>query len=67
MTLEKSDVWMNKSKSGNGFTIKVRDELYTGSMSVLEKFLNGDIKGINLALVKPDNNNGKKKSSLKAF
>jgi hypothetical protein len=66
MALEKTDVWMNKSKSGNGFTIKVKDELYTGSMSVLEKFLNGDIKGINLALVKPDNN-GKKKNNLRAF
>lgn len=47
---EKSDVWINLSKSGAGFTIKVGDVLYTGAMSSLQKFVNGDVKGINLSI-----------------
>lgn len=48
-----SDVWINRSKSGKGFTMKVEDTLYTGAISQLEKFVNGDIEGVNLSIAPP--------------
>lgn len=47
---EPSDVWINLSKSGNGFTIKVQDTMYTGAMQSLERFVKGDVKGVNLSI-----------------
>jgi len=54
MALEKSEVWINQTKSGNGFTVRVGNSFYTGSMQSLEKFVRGDIRGVNLSLVVPD-------------
>ena len=50
---QKSDVWINRSKSGAGFTIKVGDTLYTGAISQLQKFCNEEIKGVNLSIAPP--------------
>ncbi|MBU4202324.1 MAG: hypothetical protein L6243_04810 [Candidatus Altiarchaeales archaeon] len=54
MSLEKSDVWINQTKSGNGFTVRVGDMFYTGSIQTLARFVSGEIKGVNLSLVVPD-------------
>jgi len=54
MSLEKSDVWINQTKSGNGFTVRVGDTFYTGSIQTLARFVGGEIKGVNLSIVVPD-------------
>lgn len=54
MTLERSNVWINKSKSGNGFTIRFGDEIYTGPISALRRFVDGEIEAVNLSLIVPD-------------
>lgn len=50
---QKSDVWINVSQSGAGFTIKIGDVLYTGAMQSLAKLVNGEIKGVNLSIAGP--------------
>lgn len=47
---EPSDVWINLSKSGAGFTIKVGDTMYCGAMQSLKKFVDGEVKGVNLSI-----------------
>ena len=51
--LKDSEVWINKSKSGKGFTIKVGDDFYVGSVESLQKFINGEVKGVNLSISVP--------------
>lgn len=48
--LKDSDVWINRSKSGKGFTIKVGEDFYVGSIESMEKFIKEEVKGINLSI-----------------
>ena len=50
-------IWLNPTKSGNGVRIFVpqgngeKDKLYVAPFSALQKFANGEISGLSLALV----------------
>lgn len=51
MPFEKSNVWLKTSKSGNGFTIKVGDKIFVGSVENLSRLLNGEIRAVNLSVI----------------
>ena len=45
-------IWLNRSKSGKGFTIRVSDEnMLTGSIQSLEKVLKEEMNGIQLSRI----------------
>lgn len=44
-----SDVWINKTKSKKGFSVKIDDTMYFGAVSQLKRFCDGDIDGIRLS------------------
>ncbi len=44
-----SDVWINKTRSKKGFSIKVNNDMYFGAISQLKRFVEGDIDGIRLS------------------
>lgn len=44
-----NEVWLNKSKSGNGVYIRLTDEIFlVGNWKTLQKFAGGDIEGFPL-------------------
>lgn len=51
MALENSNVWINRSKSEKGFYIRFKGEMYTGAISTLKKFVDGEIDGVSLSKI----------------
>ena len=55
-TIQDTDTWISRTKSGNGFIIVLDDNMesgdcLTGSIEGLEKFLKGSYKGIKLGVL----------------
>jgi len=50
MALKEVDVWLNPSKSGKGFSVRIEGKYYVGAISTLKRVLNGEIKGMKLSL-----------------
>lgn len=58
-SIEPTNTWMNKTKSGKGFIIVVKDDFKTGDMlfggvAALQEFIDGDRNGINLGIMEFD-------------
>ncbi len=54
MALKDVDVWLGLSKSGKGFSVRIDDKYYIGSVSGLNAVLSGEKKGVKLSLQVPD-------------
>lgn len=55
-TIVKTETWISKTQSGNGFIIVLDDKLesgdcLTGSIDSLRKFVNNEYKGVNLGVL----------------
>ena len=58
-TIEPTETWMNKTRSGNGFMIFVKNDFKKGDMlfggiAALQEFIDGDRNGINLGIMEFD-------------
>ena len=58
-TIEPTETWMNKTRSGNGFMIFVKNDFKKGDMlfggiTALQEFIDGDRNGINLGIMEFD-------------
>ena len=58
-SIEPTNTWMNKTKSGKGFIIVVKDDFKKGDMlfggtAALQEFLDDDRNGINLGIMEFD-------------
>ena len=54
MGLKDVDVWLGLSKSGKGFSVRIENDYYIGSVANLNAVLNGEKKGVKLSLQVPD-------------
>ena len=55
-TIEPSQTWINKTRSGKGFIIHIKDDfkkedVLLGSLNALQEFVDGDRNGINLGIL----------------
>ena len=58
-TIESSDIWINKTRSGNGFIIVTKSPIpegtvLLGGLNSLEEFIEGKRTGVNLGILVGD-------------
>jgi len=50
MSLEKSEYWLNKTKSGKGLIIWINDKAHVCSVNDMLRLIEDEIKGVNLSV-----------------
>ena len=62
-TIERTETWINKTDSGRGFIIFVKEDfkegdILLGGITAMQEFINGERTGINLGIIIEEDNTG---------
>lgn len=53
-TIEKSNIWINESKSKKCITVNISGVYYIANWNDIDRLRRGEIKGVNLGRIIPD-------------